>query len=100
MYRRQFLTLPLFMLLAPFARAVAAPPQTRGWYTADVGVLYDMLTFHLEGSIEEMIDRQNGRYHVVIAGEGPSISNRLDASGILQQGRWVPIHSESWFNVR
>ena len=99
MHRRRFLTLPLFMLFARIARTAAAPPQTRGWYTADVGVLYDMLTFHLEGTIEETIDRQSGRYHVVIAGQGASISNRLDAFGILGEKRWMPLHSESWFNV-
>jgi hypothetical protein len=98
--RRGFLTLPLALLLAPLARVGAEPVIRRGQYAADVGVLYDMLTFHLDGTIEESIDRAAGQYHVVIAGDGASISNRLESWGLLREGRWAPVRGRSWFKVR
>ena len=42
MNRRQFMTLPLALVLAPFAGVAAEPIIRRGHYAADVGVLYDM----------------------------------------------------------
>ena len=62
MNRRQFMTLPLGLVLAPFVGVDAEPIIRRGQYAADVGVLYDMLTFHLEGTIEESVDRAAGQY--------------------------------------
>src|SRR5204862_4352142 len=100
MGRRGFLTLPLALLLNPLARVGAESVLRRGRYAADVGVLYDMLTFHLEGTIEESIDRTAGQYHVVIAGDGASISDRVEAWGLLREGRWAPVRGRSWFNVR
>src|SRR5438034_6908213 len=64
--RRHFLGLPLTFLLAPH---VAWP--ARGWaattseerertYTADVGILYGLLSFRLDGALSEAIDRAAG----------------------------------------
>ena len=100
MNRRQFMTLPLGLVLAPFVGVDAEPIIRRGQYAADVGVLYDMLTFHLEGTIEESVDRAAGQYHVVIAGEGASISNRLESTGRFGDRRWMPRRSRSLLNVR
>src|SRR5947207_12809173 len=100
MGRRGFLTLPLALLLNPLARVGAEPVLRRGRYAADVGVLYDMLTFHLEGTIEESIDRTAGQYHVVIAGDGASISNRVECWGLLGEGRWTAVGGRSWCGVR
>jgi hypothetical protein len=99
MTRRLFLTLPLAILSRPLANVAADESLRRGQYVADVGILYDMLTFHLKGTIEERIDRPAGKYHVVITGEGASIANRIEAWGTLRDRRWSPIHSVSWFNV-
>lgn len=98
--RRHFLTLPLTLLLAPLSQVGAEPMMRRGQYAADVGVLYGMLTFHVEGTIQESIDRATGQYRVVIAGEGASISNRLQSWGRFGDGRWMPVGSRSWFKVR
>src|SRR6266516_3951299 len=98
--RRGFLTLPFAVLLGSLTQARAEPLLRRGQYAADVGILYDMLTFHLEGTIEESIDRAGGHYRVVIAGQGASISNRLESWGRLGDSRWMPLGSRSWFNVR
>jgi hypothetical protein len=99
MDRRAFLTLAL-ALLSPLARVAADESVRRGQYVADVGVLYDLLTFHLKGTIEERIHRAAGNYHVVIAGAGPSIANRVESWGTLRSGRWTPNRSVSWFTVR
>jgi hypothetical protein len=87
-------------LLAPLARGSAEPVVRRGHYAVDVAVLYDIFSFHLDGRIEESIDRVTARYHVVIAGEGPSIANHLESSGVLREGRWTPVQSRSWFKIR
>jgi hypothetical protein len=100
MGRRQFLTLPIGLLLTSLVPVGAEPIRRRGHYAADVGVLYNVLTFHLEGTIEESIDRAAGEYSVVIAGDGNSIANRIESRGRFAENRWVPAHSRSWFDVR
>jgi hypothetical protein len=100
MGRRRFLTLPIGLLLKPFAPVSAEPLVYRRPYAADVGVLYDVLRFQLKGTVEESIDRRAGQYRVVIAGDGDSIANRVESVGRLQGGRWAPLRSHSWFTVR
>src|SRR5262245_113463 len=100
MTRRRFLTLPLALLISPLVSLAADEPVRSGQYVADVGVLYDVLTFHLKGMIEERINRMGGQYRVAITGDGPSIATRIESSGTLRDGRWSPIHGVSWFNVR
>jgi hypothetical protein len=104
--RRTFLTLPLSALLTNATRAHAAPqthaaPQiVTGRYAADVGILYDLLSLRLEGSIEERLDWVRGEYRVRANGSGQGIANRLESMGILIRGRWAPVQTESWFDVR
>ena len=64
--RRQFLALPLAFLLPPVGWlgrgwAATTPEARKGTYTADVGILYGLLTFHLDGVLTEAIDRAGGR---------------------------------------
>ncbi|HEU4368899.1 MAG TPA: hypothetical protein VFV05_11820 [Methylomirabilota bacterium] len=59
-----------------------------------------MLTFHLEGTVEERIDRGAGRYEVRVSGQGEGIANRIESNGMLRDGRWVPLRGASWFQVR
>ena len=104
--RRQFVTLPLALLASIAARAAAQGQPlgqgqvVRGTYEAEIGILYDMFTLRLQGSIEETVDRGIGEYRVVANGTGPGIANRLDSSGVLRNERWAPVKSESWFDVR
>ena len=97
--RRQFLTLPLALLVGPLARA-AGQNQVHGRYDVDVGILYDVFTFHLAGTIDERIDRAAGAYAVTFAGQGTGIANRLESHGRLREGRWAPERSLSWVDVR
>src|SRR6266545_1076778 len=98
--RRQFLTLPLALFLAPLARAQAAVEAHRAPYGVDVSLLYGALTYRVEGTLTETIDRPSGRYDVTIAGEGDGIANRIESVGILRQGRWAPLRSRSFFSVK
>lgn len=98
--RRDFLTLILAPLLLPPSRVGAAPAVRQGTFAAEVSILYQILTFRLSGDVQENIDRSVGRYDVRIEGEGDAIANRIQSSGVLRAGRWAPLRSESWFQVR
>src|SRR5438046_1452742 len=82
--RRQFLTLPLKLFLAPLLvntapwRAHAGPETRRTAYDVDVGVLWDAMTFHLPGALEEAVDRAAGRYEITALGEGSKIQHRAE----------------------
>src|SRR4249919_1866658 len=97
--RRQFLTLPLALLLAPLGRALAAAGETyRAPYGVDVRLLYGVLTYRVQGTFTQSIDRPGGRYEATVEGEGDGIANRIESTGILHQGRWVPVRSRSFFS--
>jgi hypothetical protein len=105
--RRQFLTLPLALFLAPLGlaplgRALAAAPveSYRAPYGVDVRLLYGVLTYHEEGTFTQSIDRSGGSYEAVVEGEGDGIAHRIESTGVLRQGRWVPIRSHSFFSVK
>ena len=97
--RRELLASAVAFLLAPSARLAAEPVARRGTFVADVGILYQVLSFHLEGGLEESVDREAGRYEVRVTGQGSGIANRIESSGELREGRWVPLRSASWFQV-
>jgi hypothetical protein len=99
--RRDLLSLAAALLLAPVGRLAAAESTARrGKFTADIGVLYRVMSFHMEGEVEENIDREAGRYEVRLTGQGSGISNRIESSGELREGRWAPVRSASWFEIQ
>src|SRR2546429_8848128 len=49
----------------------------------------EIYTLSLHDALPISIDRTVGQYHVVIAGDGASISNRLESWGLLRDGRWA-----------
>lgn len=97
--RRQFLTLPLALVLAPLARAAAGAEQRRATYEVDVSLLYSALRFQLAGTIDESVDRAAGRYGLTAVGRGTGISNRVESHGTLRGGRWAPTQTTSLFRV-
>lgn len=97
--RRSFLALGLACLLAPPSRLSAQAVVARGKFVADVGILYSALRFHLEGVVEESIHRGAGRYEVRVTGQGDGIANQIESTGVLREGRWMPVRTSSWFQV-
>ncbi len=102
--RRRFLMLPLALLMAPLGprlgRAWAQSESRKAAYAVDVGILYGVLAFHLDGVLNEAVDRAAGRYDVKVAGEGDGIANRIESQGIMRDGRWTPRETHSWFSVK
>ncbi len=99
MDRRGFLTLALALALAPLRAARVAAEERTGTFEADVGILYGTLSFHVAGTIQEAVNRAVGRYDVTIRGRGAGITNAVDSSGILREGRWTPGRTRSVFVV-
>jgi hypothetical protein len=66
----------------------------------DVRLLYGALTYRIDETLAESIDRSAGRYEVAMTGEGDGIVNRVESSGALRQGRWAPLRSQSFFSVK
>src|SRR5262245_44436313 len=98
--RREVLWLPLALPFFAVGAAVAGIHSRKGTYTVDVGLLYATITLRLAGTIDETIDRAAGRYEFRLAGEGAGIANRVESSGRWQDGRWLPLRTVSWFQVR
>jgi hypothetical protein len=98
--RREFLSLGLGLVLAAPSEAWPAPVQSRRPYTLDVGVLYDLFTFHTAGGVEESVDHAAGHYDVVVAGQGSGMETRVQSMGRWRDGRWAPVHTRSRFVVR
>jgi hypothetical protein len=99
MERRRFLALALGLALGPVRLARAAPELRSGTFEADVGILWGALNFRVAGTIQETVDRAAGRYEVTIRGQGEDITNEVDSSGILREGRWTPARTHSRFLV-
>src|SRR5262245_34152754 len=97
--RRRFLTVALGIWALPGGSPRAEVRGRRGAYAVAVGMLHDMLTFRLAGTVEERVDREAGQYEVIMVGQGPKISNRLEARGRLLEGRWVPVQSQGTFQM-
>jgi hypothetical protein len=97
--RRSFLALPVSLALVALGRASTARAQRASQYVADVGILFNLLRFHVEGTIRESVDRSKRRYDVTIRGDGRGITNRVESVGILRDDRWVPLRTHSRFQV-
>ena len=80
--------------------AWARAETSRQAYTAEIGVLYNLLKYQLLGTIQERIDRQPPGYHVALEGQGSGVANRIESSGTLRGGRWAPVTASSYFQVR
>jgi hypothetical protein len=97
--RRHFLTLALVPLLLPCARALGDVAGRRSTYESEATILYGALRFRVAGTIDERVDRAAGRYEVKMEGQGTGFANRAESSGVLRDGRWVPLHGASWVRI-
>jgi hypothetical protein len=102
--RRAFLAAPLPLLLAPrlaWAQAQAKNSQRQVYdFALDVGVMWDLFQFAIRGTVTEEIDLVAGRYRMVLAGEGSSVTAHTEASGVIREGRFVPLETHSRNTVR
>jgi hypothetical protein len=98
--RREFLTLSVGLLLLPLARAHATAVARTAPYRVDVSLLYGALTYRIDETLSESVDKAGGRYEVAVTGEGDGIANRIDSAGTLRQGRWAPLRTQSYFSVK
>jgi len=98
--RRQFLALPVLSLALGRPAPAEAAGRLDRTYQADVGVLFNLLTFALKGTIVEEIDRTAGRYQVAMTGQGVGVTARTEGAGIIQDGRFKPTALSSAFTVR
>jgi hypothetical protein len=97
--RRAFLALPLLSLLARPAQAAHAAHLRRA-YEADVGVLFNMITFALTGTIALDVDRPAARYRVAMTAQGSGVTSRTEGEGIIRDGRFKPTAVQSVHTVR
>jgi hypothetical protein len=83
------------------ATAWAIGERPRGSYALQVGLLWNVLRFHDQGSITEHVDRAAGTYEITIVGDGTSsITTRIETKGVRHGDRWAPVRTRSRFVVR
>src|SRR3990172_2838961 len=98
--RRAFLAASLPLLASPRATLGAAPARQIFNYSVDVGVLFNLITFALKGTVVKEIDHTAGRYRVSMNGEGDSISLDTEARGMIRKGRFMPVEIRSNSTIR
>jgi hypothetical protein len=102
--RRRFLKMLVTSLVAPFGlRATRAWPDATSRHApfiVDAGLLYGVVNLHLDGTLDESIDRAAGTYAVTLGGDGVGMTVRIESRGVLQQRRWTPLEAHSTFTVR
>ena len=98
--RRAFLVAPLTLGLLPQLASALPRAGEPLDFTVDVGVLFDLITFALKGVVLKEVDYVAGRYRITMTGEGDKISVHTDASGVIRQGRFVPVDLHSTSTIR
>lgn len=98
--RRGFLALPLLSLVLPRHALGGAVERTVKAYDLNVGVLFNLLTYTLTGSVTVEVDRAAGTYRVTMNGAGPGVVARTESSGIIREGRFMPTRTRSSHTVR
>ena len=95
-----FLGLPLLSLVRPGLCVADATQRVARTYHVDIGILFNVVTLGLKGTIAEDIDRAAGRYRVVLTGQGAGVSTRTEGAGIIRDGRFKPTEVQSTHTVR
>src|SRR5262244_832213 len=76
------------------AAAASAAPRTFG-YRVDISMLFDLLRYSVEGTMVEELDADAGRYRVLITGSGTGVTSRIEARGLIDNGRYRPLELKS-----
>src|SRR5262249_60112716 len=98
--RRGFLALPFLSLVLPRHALGGAVERTVKAYDLNVGVLFNLLTYTLTGSVTVEVDRAAGTYRVTMNGAGPGVVARTESTGIIREGRFMPTMTRSSHTVR
>jgi hypothetical protein len=80
----------------PTRRVAAATLAARTFeYRVDISMLYALLRYSVGGSMVEEVDTNSGRYRVLITGSGTGVSTRIEAKGLIDNGRYRPLELKS-----
>jgi hypothetical protein len=80
----------------PTRRAAATSPAARTFgYRVDISMLFDLLRYSVDGSMVEEVDANAGRYRVLVTGSGTGVSSRIEAQGLIDNGRYRPLELKS-----
>src|SRR5262245_14705614 len=83
-------------LVIPTQRVAAATLAARTFeYRVDISMLYALLRYSVGGSMVEEVDTTAGRYRVLITGTGTGVSTRIEAKGLIDNGRYRPLELKS-----
>jgi hypothetical protein len=83
-------------LSLPRRRAAAAALAARSFeYRVDISMLYALLRYSVGGSMVEEVDTSAERYRVLITGSGTGVSSRIEARGLIDNGRYRPLELKS-----
>lgn len=88
--RRARVVLVVTALAALVASDVACAVEQETPYTVTARLLGGVLTFELQGTLVERVDRDAGRFEIRASGHGAGIANAFESAGLLRAGRWVP----------
>jgi len=69
-------------------------------YEANIGALFNLLTYTLTGKVTLDIDQAGGRYRVEMNGSGAGATARTESTGIIRDGRFMPVETRSSHTVR
>jgi hypothetical protein len=98
--RRRFLLMSLMSFVVPFPALSHATERMVRAYEANLGVLFNLFTYTLAGSVTVDVDRNSGGYRVAMTGSGPGVTARSESLGIIREGRFMPTETRSWYTVR
>lgn len=99
--RRQLLAALPFGLLFGRGRAHALEEGRSGFaYQLDLSILFNFLTLSLSGTAVQEIDRRAGKYRMTLEGQGTGISTRTEATGIIRDGRFMPVETKAVHHLR
>jgi len=83
-------------LSLPARRAAATTPAARTFdYRVEISMLFDFLRYSVGGTMVEEVDPGAGRYRVLITGSGTSVTTRIEARGLIDNGRYRPLELKS-----
>ncbi len=83
-------------LSLPARRAAATTPAARTFdYRVEISMLFDFLRYSVGGTMVEEVDAGAGRYRVLITGSGTGVSTRIEARGLIDNGRYRPLELKS-----